>query len=122
MSLWLYGWSALFGVKRILIAWRSSQRSSANERPYGPKLWSFSYGYALTLLCAGAMMSIWPRHFHSYCGTMPLKLNRSSKVKSVPDTASVRCADEMRRTRRRVGTYTQVSSFRAVAFGPNEAL
>ena len=53
---------------------------------------------------------------------MPLKLNRSSKVKSVPETASVRCADEMRRTRRSVGTYTQVSSFLVVAFGPSDAL
>ena len=57
------------------------------------------------------MMSISPRHFHLYCGTMPAKLRRSSNVKSVPDTASVRCAELMRRTRRSVGTYTQVSSF-----------
>jgi hypothetical protein len=52
----------------------------------------------------GPTIFVSPMHVHSYCGTMPLKLNRSSMVKSVPETASVRCAVEMRRTRRSVGT------------------
>jgi hypothetical protein len=34
---------------------------------------------------------------------MPKKPEKSSKVKSVPETASVRCAVEIRRTRRKLG-------------------
>ena len=70
----------------------------------------------------GAITVFSPRHFHSYWGGMPEKLRRSSMVKSVPCTESVRCAEEMRRTRRRSGTYTQVSSFLACFSGPSAVL
>src|SRR5215510_5943422 len=102
---------------RTLYARRMSQRSSAYDSPYGPKLWSRVYGYASTLVLIGARIGMFDaRHCQLYCGTMPSKLRRSSSVKSVPDTASVRCADEMRHTRRSVGTYTQVSSFLVPTF------
>ena len=74
------------------------------------------------MVSIGAMIFFSPRQVHSYWGTMPLKLNRSSIVKSVPEIASVRWAVEMRRTRRSVGTYTQVSSFFASERGPSDDL
>src|SRR6266850_2393306 len=103
MSLWWYGWSSFFGTKRTIHAFRTSQRSLAYEKPYGPKLYVSVYGYASDFVFIGAITVFSPRHFLSYCGGIPEKLRRSSMVKSVPCTESVRCAEEMRRTRRRSG-------------------
>src|SRR5262245_23203380 len=118
-SLRLYGWAALFGVCSILTATRFCQVSPTNgsarngphlqarnsESSPSSEIWfafqpgTFS-GKQVRFESIGASTVGSPSYFQSCSQTWPEKRYRSSKVKSVPNSESVRSLAEMRRTRR----------------------